>query len=277
VTDLLSVPPALVAEHVSVVPAVSALIVVEPQPVVDEIADSLSSTVQETVTLLTYHPLLPRVPDTFGVITGAVVSEGGGGGDVTVMLNLAGLRLYVPDPVVFVVMDTLTSPLTPDEFAEKSTYLNVSQPTKEVPLPPKLIEDGDAFTPVGVSIARVSVSPESKLHEPPVSPSFGTGWILKPTLAFESGSPATTETPLGWLVATSFWTLSASAAVAQTMTAAVASAVAFQNVRNMSLPPLRLVGHSELSWRGACGTSPSVGESGPPKGLVTHRLGTSQF
>ena len=76
VTELELVPPALVAEQVRVVPAVSVVIVVEPQPVLEEIAESGSDTVQLTVTSLTYQPLLPRVPATFGVMLGAVVSAG---------------------------------------------------------------------------------------------------------------------------------------------------------------------------------------------------------
>src|SRR5919106_595741 len=76
VTDFEAVPPALVASQVSVVPAVSALIVVESQPLVEEIADSLSTTVHETVTLLVYQSLLPRVPLTLGEMTGGVVSDG---------------------------------------------------------------------------------------------------------------------------------------------------------------------------------------------------------
>jgi hypothetical protein len=76
VTELLFVPPALVAVQVSVVPAVSALMVVDPQPLVEEIADSLSTTVHETVTLLVYQSLLPRVPLTLGEMTGGVVSDG---------------------------------------------------------------------------------------------------------------------------------------------------------------------------------------------------------
>jgi hypothetical protein len=63
VTDCELVPPALVAVQVRVVPAVSVLIVVVLQPLVEVIADSGSVTVQLTVTLLTYQPLLPRVPE----------------------------------------------------------------------------------------------------------------------------------------------------------------------------------------------------------------------
>jgi hypothetical protein len=74
VTELELVPPALVAEHVSVMPAVSVLMVVGPQPVDDVTVDSGSVTVQETLTLLVYHPFVPRVPETLGVITGGVVS-----------------------------------------------------------------------------------------------------------------------------------------------------------------------------------------------------------
>lgn len=76
VTDFVAVPPELVAEQVSVVPAVSALMLVLPQPVVEEIVESGSVTLQDTLTSLVYQPLLPAVPDTLGVITGGVESEG---------------------------------------------------------------------------------------------------------------------------------------------------------------------------------------------------------
>src|SRR5215216_7177994 len=42
-------------------------------------ADSASETDQSTPTLLVYHPLLPSVPVTTLVMTGGVVSPGGGG------------------------------------------------------------------------------------------------------------------------------------------------------------------------------------------------------
>jgi hypothetical protein len=74
VTEFELVPPALVAEHVNVVPEVSVLIVVLSHPVFDVIVDSLSTTVQLTVTLLVYQPLLPSVPVIVGVITGGVES-----------------------------------------------------------------------------------------------------------------------------------------------------------------------------------------------------------
>ena len=45
-----------------------------PQPVDVERVDCASVTVQLTLTLLRYHPLLPSVPVTVGVITGGVVS-----------------------------------------------------------------------------------------------------------------------------------------------------------------------------------------------------------
>ena len=91
VTDWELDPPALVAAHVSVVPAVLVLIVVGTQPLEDVIADSASVTVQLTVTSLVYHPLFPRVPATFGVIIGEVVSRGGG--VLTMRVNFAGLML----------------------------------------------------------------------------------------------------------------------------------------------------------------------------------------
>src|SRR5215216_2155255 len=86
VTDCELVPPALVAVQVRVVPAVSALIVVEPQPLLEEIADSLSVTDQETVTSLVYQPLLPCVPTTLGVITGGVLSVTTGATTCTVIV-----------------------------------------------------------------------------------------------------------------------------------------------------------------------------------------------
>jgi hypothetical protein len=74
VTETELVPPPLVAEHVKVVPAVSDVTVAGSHPVVLETVDSGSVTVHVTLTSLTYQPLLPSVPLTFGVITGAVPS-----------------------------------------------------------------------------------------------------------------------------------------------------------------------------------------------------------
>ena len=76
VTDWDEVPPALVAVQVSVVPVVSLVIVVEPHPELELIGDSLSMTVHETLTSLTYQPLFPSVPTTPGVMIGGVESEG---------------------------------------------------------------------------------------------------------------------------------------------------------------------------------------------------------
>jgi hypothetical protein len=81
VTDWLFVPPALVAVQVRVVPVVSVEIVVGPQPDCVEIAESGSETVHDTITSEVYQPFEPNVPDTLGVITGGVVSDGGGGAE----------------------------------------------------------------------------------------------------------------------------------------------------------------------------------------------------
>jgi hypothetical protein len=75
VTDWLFVPPPLVAEHVKVTPEVSVVTLLVPQPDWEVIVESGSVTVQVTVTLLLYQPLFPRVPLTFGVITGGVESD----------------------------------------------------------------------------------------------------------------------------------------------------------------------------------------------------------
>ena len=62
-------PAPFVAEQVSVTPAVSAVsVVVELQPEDDAIPDSESLTFQVTVTLLSYQPLLPSVPEMCGMI-----------------------------------------------------------------------------------------------------------------------------------------------------------------------------------------------------------------
>jgi hypothetical protein len=74
VTDCEALPPALLAEHVSVVPDVSALIVVGSQPLLDTISDSASATAQLTATSLVYQPFWPSVPDTAGAISGGVLS-----------------------------------------------------------------------------------------------------------------------------------------------------------------------------------------------------------
>src|SRR5690242_6297188 len=75
VTNWLAVPPALVAVQVRVTPLVSLLRVLGSQPDCALIADSLSTALQLTATSLTYQPLLPRVPFTWGVMTGGVVSH----------------------------------------------------------------------------------------------------------------------------------------------------------------------------------------------------------
>ena len=77
-TDLVAVPPAEVASHVKVVPAVSEVTVVASQPAVDA-SDSASRTSHVTVTSETCQPFFPIVPDTVGVIVGGVMSSLAGG------------------------------------------------------------------------------------------------------------------------------------------------------------------------------------------------------
>jgi hypothetical protein len=67
-------PTPFVAEHVNVIPAVSAVSVVDVQPDEEAIPDSGSVTFQLTLTLLLYQPLLPNVPAICGLIIGGVVS-----------------------------------------------------------------------------------------------------------------------------------------------------------------------------------------------------------
>src|SRR5947207_810838 len=67
-------PAPFVAEHVRVVPGVSAVSVVALQPDEEAMSDSGSVTLQLTVTLLAYQPLLPKVPEIWGTMTGGVVS-----------------------------------------------------------------------------------------------------------------------------------------------------------------------------------------------------------
>src|SRR5678815_6145245 len=74
VTLPVEAPPVEVAEHVIVMPVVSWVRVVEPQPGCDVIADSGSLTENETVTSPTYQPLAPTGPLALGVITGGVES-----------------------------------------------------------------------------------------------------------------------------------------------------------------------------------------------------------
>jgi len=74
VTELEDVPPPLVALQVRVVPVVSVEIVVGSHPLDEEMALSGSETVQLTLTFETYQPLLPIVPETWGVILGGVLS-----------------------------------------------------------------------------------------------------------------------------------------------------------------------------------------------------------
>jgi hypothetical protein len=68
-------PPLLVAEQVSVMPAVSDVRFNAVQPVEEEMPVSGSSTDQLTVTSLVYQPPDPKVPPTLGVITGAELSS----------------------------------------------------------------------------------------------------------------------------------------------------------------------------------------------------------
>src|SRR2546426_11661526 len=68
-----AIPPSLVALQVKLMPAVSVVSMLVAQPVeLNGVSGAL--TVQLTVTLLWYQPLLPSVPVTVGVITGAGVS-----------------------------------------------------------------------------------------------------------------------------------------------------------------------------------------------------------
>ena len=74
VTLDVDVPPAEVAEHGKVTPAVSEVTLWGSHPVRELIADSASVTVNETPTFDVYQPLLPSEPVMVGVITGGVVS-----------------------------------------------------------------------------------------------------------------------------------------------------------------------------------------------------------
>ena len=87
-------PAPFVAEQVEVVPDVSAVRVVGPQPDDDAIPDSGSLTLQLTVTLLRYQPLLPRVPVICGTIMGGVLSATG------LRRKACVLPLITPDPTI---------------------------------------------------------------------------------------------------------------------------------------------------------------------------------
>src|SRR5260370_1307216 len=67
-------PTPFVAEQVMVTPAVSAVNGGPKTPFDEVISGSGSNTDQNTVTLLRYHPFMPSVPETLGMITGGVVS-----------------------------------------------------------------------------------------------------------------------------------------------------------------------------------------------------------
>ena len=71
----LLLPPPLVAVQVMVLPLVSALTVTAVQPLWLLMADSVSTTLQVTLTSLVYQSLLPSVPATVGVMTGGVLSR----------------------------------------------------------------------------------------------------------------------------------------------------------------------------------------------------------
>src|SRR5258706_8276680 len=77
-TELGKLQP-FVAEQVRVVPAVSDVRFVVPQPVEEAMPDCGSVTLHATVTAPLYQPLTPSVPVTIGVITGGVVSIESGG------------------------------------------------------------------------------------------------------------------------------------------------------------------------------------------------------
>ena len=70
-------PTLFVAEQIREVPVVSEVKFVELQPEEEEIPVSGSDTFQLTLTSLVYQPLLPNVPLSDEVITGAVVSVSG--------------------------------------------------------------------------------------------------------------------------------------------------------------------------------------------------------
>ena len=69
VTDLLAVPPVLVAEQLNVTPVVSTVTKEAEQPVWVVIAESGSLTLQATLTSLVYQPLAPSVPVMVGAMT----------------------------------------------------------------------------------------------------------------------------------------------------------------------------------------------------------------
>src|SRR6187549_1674389 len=132
VTEREAVPPGEVAVQVSVVPTVSVVIDVAPQPSL-ETSEAASSIVQVTCTSPRYQPALPAVPVTDAVITGAERSMFTTGDvkvaalpakSVTVTccvrpapswLKVSGLPLLVentPDPHASAVVNgMLTSPL----------------------------------------------------------------------------------------------------------------------------------------------------------------------
>ncbi len=66
---------ALVAEHVRVIPGVSAVRLVGPQPEEVVMTESGSLTFQLTVTALRYHPLLPVTPEISGTISGGLEDD----------------------------------------------------------------------------------------------------------------------------------------------------------------------------------------------------------
>ena len=79
VTGWVAVPPALVAEQVSVWPAVSLVKREGPQPVDDVTVDSVSVTDQVTETSPLFHPFALGEGVACGTTTGGVVSVGGAG------------------------------------------------------------------------------------------------------------------------------------------------------------------------------------------------------
>jgi hypothetical protein len=98
-------PAPFVAAHVTVVPAVSAVSVVAPQPLDVAISETGSETVQVTETSPVYQPLAPSFPLTDGVTSGGLESY----------LSVVVADVESPAPLV-------QAPLTTEDFVSGPPY-----------------------------------------------------------------------------------------------------------------------------------------------------------
>ena len=164
VTDLLSVPPALVAEQVSVWPAVSELMVVGSHPVLLVMDDSGSLTFQLTVTLDVYQPFWPCVPWTSGVITGAVVSQ-----FAVVHVTFMGSVRVIVSPELFKPVALYVTVPEPAPATDELTFTVEDTLSLSAPLPTELQFEGSVIV-FGDAICALRPAPVTEAVTVTVAP-----------------------------------------------------------------------------------------------------------